>query len=308
MHEPEFSKVLDSLSKNLNEIVNHNQSRSILIQLLNNLDEAFEEKLFKYKEWLNDPDETLKKNIDKIEKTNSDFQIYLKVIMMLLDHQESFDLFSSLDRLIDLIILSTNLTLLRKTLDVIYKYLSNSRLKIEHISEFKDKIGRLVHYVSMIILHQNLYNPKELSFAELLADDSKFQELQAHSGGRVRPQMYHDRLEFEYFLAFANNPSMPTEHMPDKRNTVDENNITIKIKSINESYPHDSHIAICKKIIHKEGLQIEENSPIFDALLLRIRLSRHFESYEDRILIVKMVLSALRLLSCFRKNQNLFKK
>mmetsp|Transcript_6117 Transcript_6117/g.5473 ORF Transcript_6117/g.5473 Transcript_6117/m.5473 type:complete len:81 (+) Transcript_6117:786-1028(+) len=66
---------------------------------------------------------------------------------------------------------------------------------------------------------------------------------------------------------------------------------------------------ICKKIIKEHGLtDVEEGSPIFDALLNRIRLSINFESLATRVNIAQLVQTALGLLVAMRKNANVFKK
>lgn len=48
-------------------------------------------------------------------------------------------------------------------------------------------------------------------------------------------------------------------------------NIIITVNSISEAYPDESHFSVAKRIIKDKRIVIEEGSPIFDALLLRIR-------------------------------------
>ena len=50
---------------------------------------------------------------------------------------------------------------------------------------------------------------------------------------------------------------------------------------------------ITNKIIQDYGLKINKNSPLYHALLFRVRLSLKFEKFEDRLEIVQLTLMSL---------------
>lgn len=264
--------------------------------ILNKIDETLEKSIQEYKEYIYHPEETYSKNKEAISRLEDTLNVVLDVLDSLSGHADVVELFSSLEWLLELLPLSASFPLIRKDLEILYKYFSYPKLSTEALQNYKEKLGRFVHQVSMLALHRNLYNKSNYSLVELFCDDPKFKELSLRQGDKFFHREYKDNLDLEYFTMTGVPEVQEADKKPKPAAFDFAENIVIKVNSLKTAYPNDSHYAICKKIIKDQKLVIEDDSPIFDALLFRIRVALHFESYKYRQEIAEVVLSSLALI------------
>ncbi len=266
----------------------------LISKLLNSLDERLENLLPQYTALIINSDATFHTKKEQFTSLQQEIHWTLKVFTIILHEQGGIELFNSLERIIDILPLASDLKLVKKALDILGLCLSSSRVNKENVLKIKDKFPRLVHNVSMIALHVNLYNQDTLTLTELLSDDPKFKEFNTREGDKLRVINYQDTFEFEYYI-----PNLLKQAEAEKVALVDDNandNIRISISSLKSQFANESHYSACQKLIQEKRLNIEEGSPIFDALLFRIRLAQDFDQYHKRISIVQSVLSAFSTL------------
>ena len=83
--------------------------------------------------------------------------------------------------------------------------------------------------------------------------------------------------------------------------------ISVKIPNLQDKYPHQSHIMMCKKINEEYRLNLKEESPLWDALAFKIRACMNAASLSHRAHAISVAIDSLKLLVCFRKLFNLHK-
>jgi hypothetical protein len=279
LYDFELSKISAYIKDKISDFAKHPQFRTFLAYILNKLDATFSDALTKYRQYLKSPEESYSKNKELISKVEADMQeclLFTKHIFMRIDIVESYN---CAEHIMDLIYLSNNYNLIYSAISVICNYFTTiTKFSKAH----NDRLGRLIHQISMIGLHRNLYNKNSLVLVELLSDDPLYKDLMASHPDKIRPTANKDNLVFEFFL---NTQSSTESDLPNE-------NIHVEIESLKASYPDLSPYVITKKIIEDKKLPIKEDSPIFDALFFRIKFALNYEDINTRLSNIRCVLNS----------------
>ena len=281
----------------MKQTVKNPKRKQIFTKLLNNLDDRLEKFLTQYKSHIQNTEVQFSGQKESIKTLEGELILLMKIYIELMEIPKVAELFNSIERVIEILPLANDLKLLQKTMDFISLYTKSFNI-LDWLPEQEKSLPRMIHNVSMIGLHINLYNPKPLSLVELLTDDVKFKEYNTRQEGKLNEIKYGESLNFEYYIPNLQG-ILQGEQTSQELN--DNGNVCVYVESLKAQYPDDSHYGICKKLIKEKGLNIEEDSPIFDALLFRIRLAQDFEQFEKRVEIINTVLKAFPAL-CKQKN------
>lgn len=284
-------KVQEFLEVKLNEVLQHQNRSHILSTLINTINTNFLSTISQYKDLLKSPDQTLSKNAESIKKSEDTLATLLKLIKTLTICGELGQCSPIFTSCVELIYISLDFKIVKYAIDILAKLIFIDRRFLQMV---QDGLSRTIHQISMLALHRNLYNSNSITLPELLSDDSLFKDLLTTLGNKINPQKYDDSLYFEYFL---NSPSITSNSTSTES---DSDNIVINIPSISQLYPNDSHLVIVDKIIKEKSLSVETDSPIYDALLFRVRLALDFKNYKTRQAIISTVLSSLSFLGKVR--------
>lgn len=126
------------------------------MEILNTLDASFETSVKEYKALVQTKDKVLSAHKDEMASAEQKLKDLLKIVSTLFDYQATYNLFSSLEWPMELVILSPCLGIAKDSVDVIHKYFLGVTKEI--LNQHKNQLPRLIHQVSMMVLHQNLYN------------------------------------------------------------------------------------------------------------------------------------------------------
>ena len=281
------------LKEHLDKVVEPGKELNRFINIINKIDDLLDKNIQEYRRLICDIDHSLSIYQNDIQKIQKNLEIMLKALQSILCTKVHISRFKSIERLLQIIPLSMDFNIIRKCLDIIFV-----KFTLEDITEgdyqyFEKDIPRLCYQVSYLFQHQNLSSFYSLTLQDLFKDDVKYHDYLVTEGlAKDNSYEYNDDLIFEHL-----NRKSVTKST--HGTSVETEPISINIENLKDKYSDETHYLICKNIVKTYNLNIDENSPLFDKLLFKIRACKNFSNFNHRCLLASTSIDSLRLLSTF---------
>ena len=279
------------LKEHLEKVVEPGKELSRFINIVNKIDDLLDKNIQEYRKLICDIEHSLSINQNEIQKIQKNLEIMLKALQSILCTKAHISRFKSIERLIQIIPLSMDFNIIRKCLDIIFVKFTLEDIPEGDYQYFEKDIPKLCYQISYLFQHHNLSSFYSLTLQDLFKDDSKYNDYLAAEGLKNdHCYEYKDDLIFELL-----NRKSVTKIT--NESSVDSEPISINIADINDKYPDETHYIICKKIVKAYNLNVDENSPLFDKILFKIRACKSFSNFNHRCLLASTSIDSLRLLS-----------
>ena len=279
------------LKEHLDKVVEPGKELGRFINIVNKIDDLLDKNIQEYRRLICDIDHSLSIYQNDIQKIQRNLEIMLKALQSILCTKVHISRFKSIERLIQIIPLSLDFNIIRKCLDILFVKFTLEDIPEGDYQYFEKDIPKLCYQISYLFQHQNLSSFYSLTLQDLFKDDIKYHDYLAVEGlKKDHSYEYKDDLIFELF-----NRKSVTKIT--NGSNVDSEPISINIANIKDKYLDETHYVICKNIVKDYNLNIDENSPLFDKILFKIRACKHFSNFDHRCLLASTSIDSLRLLS-----------
>ena len=294
---------LDYLRENTDKLSELSKERIRVVAIFNKIDEMLEGMLKRYREVVCEGEQSLQHHPGEIDTLNSHIELIMSSLQRILSLKANQHRFRSVDRILELIPICTSFSVLSKGLDNIFAILVHEKFA-KDFAYFEQDLPRFCLNLENLYKHRNLTQFFSLSWLDVFIDDPKFHLLREKSNERTdEPHEREEKLkEYNDDLIME----LPAEAKPDLMQTENREGLdnkkhfTLHVKDLAQKYPHDTHYQICQKVIKQEGLKVEEGSPLFDKILFKARVCKHFSQFKHRVQVVSSSIEALRLIGRHR--------
>lgn len=252
--------------------------------------------------------DALSSNASLIEVVEREILFMLMKIMDITNHvmnRDKFCIFKSYDRMIDLLKLSSDLEIVSICLNIVFSNLSHTREPFNssqnYFREREEEVTRLFYYSKFILDHNNSTSnsSQSLNLTQYFLEDPSFpaykKSLKPEELSRLESSVFDpDTLHFD----FVNPPAGPPYSGQIKKN-IFTNNLeeqkakSIKITGFSEKYKDLHFYCAAKKINQDYQLELQENTPLFDSLVFKVRVILNSAQQNQRQKIVTCCLFAL---------------
>lgn len=218
----------------------------------------------------------------------------LKLILTAFENcEKSIKIFNSLELLLDLVVKCDEILNLSLTFRVISKVLAEENS--EFFKNHKQDILRLAYIGKFVFLHINShYHGSKARLYDLFAHDIGFKNLmnnlKEHEREKFDVEQFHQDFLFEY--SFPNKETIFYEELL-KNNTKQQEFIRQEYKKLQHKNNFlKSSADLVSEIIEENQFNIKEGTPLWDALLIRVKFHRFLKTNTPRKHLLELIMRA----------------
>lgn len=207
--------------------------------------------------------------------------------------EKSIKIFNSLELLLDLVVKCDEISNLCLAFEVISKVLSEENS--EFFKKHKQDILRLAYIGKFVFLHINShYHGSKARLYDFFANDIGFKNLMNNLKEHEREifdiEQFHQDFLFEY--SFPNKETILYQELLKNNNTQQEF-IKQEYKKLHHKNNFSkSSLDLISEMIEQNHLNIKEGTPLWDALLIRIKFDRFLKTNIPRKHILELIMKA----------------
>jgi hypothetical protein len=275
----------------------------IILRFMDKLDGCLEFLMGSLKQLIASGEESAKKH-SGFEKIEENLYTVLGVFQVLTNLKQSRLYFRSLDHIRDILRYTGSFDNMAACFQIIFNYFQDEKISKKDYSYIEKDIIAFFYLCKFALDHQNMYNTSSINITHYMRDDPRFDIFYKTLKPNEKESFqnlkgYSDYFLFEYTTP---NPANRKYESIEKEQSsslisrqMEEPKICrVEIDSLHEKYGDSMHIReVVSNIIADYTLKIEEESPLFDALVSRVRIAYNQREYLKRLQIIGVFIESL---------------